>query len=107
MVELKQYEIYWVELNPTKGSEMKKTRPCLVLSPDEMNKYLNTMIIAPITSRIRKYPFRVEIKFDKNGMIALDQIRTIDKSRIIKKFGELKNKEIKKVKDILQKMLIE
>lgn len=106
--EYSQYELYWVELNPTKGSEIKKTRPCVILSPNEMNKYLNTLVIAPLTSTLREYPFRVLVEFSgKKGMIVLDQIRTVDKSRILEKFGDLKKDKIKEVKSILKQMLVE
>lgn len=104
---IKQYEIYLLNLDPTIGSEIKKTRPCIVISPNEMNKYLNTIIVAPMTSKIRTYPTRINIKFqNKNGNIVLDQIKTVDKSRIIKKLGELEKDKIKEVKNILMEMLI-
>jgi mRNA interferase MazF len=76
----KQYEIYWVDLNPTCGSEMNKIRPCVIVTPDEMNKYLDTIIVAPITSAKRTYPYRVSCSV---GNIALDQLRTIDKIRLM------------------------
>jgi mRNA interferase MazF len=83
-MEIKQYQIILVNLDPTMGSEIKKTGPCVVISPDEMNKYLRTVVIAPMTTVSRKCPTRVEIKHDnKTGWIILDQIRTIDKQRII------------------------
>ena len=86
-MDLKQYQIVLVNLDPTVGSEIKKTRPCVILSPNEMNKYLNTVIIAPMTTQSKKYPTRVEVKHDsKTGLVVLDQIRTIDKQRIIKIF---------------------
>jgi mRNA interferase MazF len=72
----KQYDVYWVDLNPTCGSEMNKIRPCVIVSPDDMNKHLNTIIVAPITSIKRVYPFRVMCDI---GYIALDQLRTVDK----------------------------
>jgi len=84
-----RFEIWLVTLDPTKGSEIQKTRPCLVISPDEINMWLRTVIIAPMTTRVRSYPSRVEIHFQgKDGQIALDQLRTIDKSRLVKRLGQ-------------------
>jgi len=80
---VKRFNIYFVELDPAAGSEINKTRPCVVISPDEMNDVLNTVIVAPLTSTIKNYPMRVNcIVAKKKGQIALDQIRTIDKSRL-------------------------
>ncbi|MCU0289051.1 MAG: type II toxin-antitoxin system PemK/MazF family toxin [Acidobacteria bacterium] len=82
-----QYEVYLVNLDPTVGHEIKKSRPCIIVSPNEMN-ILNTVIIAPMTTALRDFPFRVNIHFDdKDGQVALDQIRCIDKARLIKKVG--------------------
>jgi len=87
---VKQFEVYWIDLNPTKGSEINKTRPCVVISPEEMNQNLNTLIVAPLTSTIKNYPTRVSVVVDKkNGEIALDQIRSIDKTRLGKKLTTL------------------
>ena len=78
-MELKQYEVYWINLDPTVGGEMKKTRPCVIISPDEMNFYLKTILVAPLTSTINDIPFRLKISLNgKLSMIALDQIRAID-----------------------------
>ena len=105
---INQYEIVLVNLNPTIGSEIKKTRPCLVISPNEMNKYLNTVVIAPMTSQSKKYPTRVPVKHDnKKGLMVLDQIRTIDKQRIIKTLDKLTEKEINGVKMILKETYID
>jgi len=88
-----------------KGTEINKTRPCVVISPNEMNKYINTLIVAPMTSKIKNYPTRVPVTFDgKKGNIVLDQIRTIDKSRIIKKLGVLDNETINLVFKTLEKI---
>ena len=107
-MEIKQYQIVLVNLDPTIGSEIKKTRPCVVISPNEMNKYLNTIVIAPMTTNSRKYPTRVEVKHDsKIGWIVLDQIRTIDKGRIIKNLGRLSRPEIKETKSVLQATFID
>ena len=107
-MEIKQYQIILVNLDPTIGSEIKKTRPCVVISPDEMNKYLRTVVIAPMTTSSKKYPTRVKIKHDnKVGWIVLDQIRTIDRQRIIKIFGELQDSEIKELKSVLKETYID
>ncbi len=97
-----------VNLDPTIGSEIKKTRPCVVISPNEMNKFLRTIVIAPTTTSSKNYPTRVEIKHDnKIGWIVLDQIRTIDKQRIIRQLGRLSKPEIKEVKNILKETYVD
>jgi mRNA interferase MazF len=107
-MDVKQYQIVLVNLDPTVGSEMKKTRPCVVISPNEMNKYLQTIVVAPMTSSSKTYPTRVEINHDsKKGWIVLDQIRTIDRQRIIKVLGNLNNKEITKVKEVLRETYVD
>ena len=107
-MELNQYQIVLVNLDPTIGSEIKKTRPCLIISPDEMNKYLRTIVVAPITTKSRKYPTRIEVKHDKKiGWIVIDQIRTIDKQRIIKVLGSLSQPEIKEVKSVMKETFID
>jgi mRNA interferase MazF len=107
-MEIRQYEIILVNLDPTIGSEIKKTRPCVVISPNEMNKYLRTIVIAPMTTSSKKYPTRVEIKHDnKIGWVILDQIRTIDKQRIIKELGRLSKPEIKEVKEIIKETFVD
>ena len=88
MVE--RFEVYLINLDPTAGREIKKTRPCLIVSPDEMNKHLSTVIIAPMTTKGKAYPMRVNCKFQgKDGMIVLDQIRSVDKSRLVKRLGTI------------------
>ncbi|MFT4071663.1 MAG: type II toxin-antitoxin system PemK/MazF family toxin [Dysgonamonadaceae bacterium] len=107
-MEIRQYEIVLVNLDPTIGSEMKKTRPCIVISPNEMNKYLRAIVIAPLTKSSKPYPTRVEIKQDKTkGWIVLDQIRTIDKTRIVKKLGDLTTSEIESVKAVIMETYVE
>lgn len=104
MVE--QYGVYWVDLNPTQGGEISKVRPCVIVSPKELNMYLKTVIIAPVTSTIRNYPYRVECCIsDKKGEIATDQIRTVDKCRLKSKIGTLNKQEIKNLKDVFMQML--
>ena len=107
-MEINQYEIVLVNLDPTVGSEIKKTRPCVIISPNEMNKYLNTVVIAPMTSKSKKYPTRISVNHDnKKGWIVLDQIRTIDKQRIIKTLDTLTEKEIQEVKLILKETFVD
>ena len=107
-MELTQYEIVLVNLDPTIGSEMQKIRPAVILSPNEMNKYLNTVVIAPMTSNSKSYPTRVEVNHNKTkGWIVLDQIRTIDRQRITKKLDKLIEKDIKKVKNILKETFVD
>lgn len=107
-MEINQYDIVLVNLDPTVGSEIKKTRPCAVISPNEINHNLRTTIIAPLTSKSRAYPTRVKISQNgQDGWLVLDQIRTIDKTRIIKKFAGLSTDEIKACKKILQEMLVD
>lgn len=97
-----------VILDPTLGSEIKKTRPCVIISPDEINKFLNTVLIAPMTSQSKKYPTRVEVKLGaKTGWVVLDQIRTIDKQRIIKISDTLKDDEIERVRLIIKELLVD
>ncbi len=98
-------EVWLVNLEPTIGSEIKKTRPCVIVSPNETNRLLKTVIIAPLTSRIKNYPTRVSIFFQsRQGSIALDQIRAIDKYRLLKKLGILSSKDLQVVSDILVRM---
>jgi mRNA interferase MazF len=107
-MDLSQYQIVLVNLDPTIGSEIKKTRPCVIISPNEMNKHLRTIVVAPMTTKSRKYPTRIEVKYDrKTGWIVIDQIRTIDKQRIIKILGELSNPEIKELKSVLKETFVD
>lgn len=105
---VKRFDIYFIELNPTRGSEINKTRPAVVISPDEMNDALNTVIVAPLTSTIKNYPSRIscEVK-KKKGQIALDQIRTVDKVRIQKKLAILKETDQIKVLNLLAEIFSE
>ena len=102
---VKRFEIYWVDLDSTIGSEMKKTRPAVIISPNEMNQTLSTLIIAPLTSTIRNYPFRIHVTVTgKAGQVALDQLRAIDSSRIKSKIGLLSENEQMNTTDILVEM---
>ncbi|EKJ86822.1 mRNA interferase MazF [Leptospira meyeri] len=105
---IKQYEIYLINLDPTVGVEIKKSRPCIVISPDEMNKCIGTVMIAPLTTASKTYPTRVELAFQgKKGAIVLDQIRTVDKSRLVKKLGACDHKTIHKIKKVIKEMLVD
>lgn len=107
-MDLNQYQIVLVNLDPTVGSEMKKTRPCVVISPNEMNKYLQTIVVSPMTSSSKSYPTRVEITHEKKkGWIVLDQIRTVDRQRIIKVLGNLSEKETVKLKEVLRETYVD
>lgn len=106
-MEIKQYQIVLVNLDPTIGSEMKKTRSCIVISPNEMNKYLQTIVIAPMTSNSKSYPTRVPVKHNKTkGWVVLDQIRTIDRQRIIKILDNLTEKEIHEIKTVMHETYV-
>ena len=105
VIVCKRFEIYLVNLDPTQGSEIRKTRPCLIISPDEMNRFISTVIVAPMTTKGRDYPTRATCTLQgKDGQIVLDQIRTIDKSRLVKKLGELDSAIQHQVISILQEM---
>jgi mRNA interferase MazF len=107
-MELRQYQIVLVNLDPTIGSEMKKTRPCVIISPNEMNKYLQTIVIAPMTSNSKSYPTRVEVKHNKTkGWVVLDQIRTIDRRRVVKCFDSLTEKEMMNIKATIQETYVD
>ena len=107
-MELAQYQIVLVNLDPTIGSEIKKTRPCVIISPDEMNKFLQTIVIAPMTSSSKNYPSRVEIRHNKTkGWIVLDQIRTVDRQRITKVLGYLTSKEIEMTKSVIKETYVD
>jgi mRNA interferase MazF len=100
-----RFDVFLINLDPTVGSEIQKTRPCLIISPDEMNRYIKTVIVAPMTSAGKDYPTRVTCKFkEKKGQIVLDQIRTIDKARLIKKLGSIDSNTQLAVISVLQKL---
>jgi mRNA interferase MazF len=101
----RRYEVFLVNLDPTQGAEIQKTRPCVVVSPDEMNRHIRTVIIAPLTSTRRAYPTRVNVTFQrKEGQVVLDQIRTVDKSRLVKHLGRLPESRARGVADALLQM---
>ena len=107
-MEISQYHIYLVNLDPTIGHEIKKTRPCLVISPNEMNRHLKTVMIAPMTTKSHDYPSRVSLRFEgKQAWVVLDQIRTVDRERLLKELGKLDLRHIRRVKDVIREMLVE
>lgn len=107
-MEIKQYEVVLINLDPTIGSEIKKTRPSVIISPNELNDYLRTVTIAPMTTKSHKYPTRIKVKHDnKEGWVVIDQIRTIDRSRIIKTFGKLSDQEIMECKRVIKETFVD
>jgi mRNA interferase MazF len=105
---VKRFEVYLINLDPTLGSEIQKTRPCLVISPDEMNDHIATVIVAPMTSKGRDYPSRVHCRFQgKDGQVVLDQIRTVDKLRLVKKLGKMDVSTQRDVLAVLAEMFAE
>lgn len=104
-MEVERFDVCLVSLDPTVGHEIKKTRPCLIISPNEMNCFIGTVIVAPMTTKGKKYPTRISCSFQgKKGQIILDQIRTVDKKRLVKKLGSISKKEQNRTLAILQEM---
>ena len=102
---ISRFEVHLVALDPTIGSEIRKTRPCVVVSPDEMNHNIRTSIVAPMTTKGRAYPTRVPCRFGgKSGQVVLDQIRTVDQARLVKKLGRIDDRTAQRVLDVLQEM---
>jgi mRNA interferase MazF len=107
-MELTQYNIVLVNLDPTIGSEVSKTRPCVIISPDEMNRHLRTIVIAPMTTSVKDYPTRVKVSYNKQECsIVLDQIRTIDKKRILRVLGKLSANEISECKKVIAETYVD
>jgi mRNA interferase MazF len=105
---MKRFDVYLVNLDPTVGSEIQKTRPCLVVSPDEMNRYLATVIVAPMTTKGQPYPTRVSCQFQsRDGQIVLDQLRTVDKVRLVKRLGRISQETQHAVLTLLAEMFAE
>ena len=101
-------EVFLVSLDPTRGSEIRKTRPCVIVSPDELNAYLRTFIVAPLTTGGHPYPFRVPCRFRRRaGRVVLDQIRTVDRERLVRRLGRLTPGVLSKVLQVLQEMFAE
>ncbi len=100
-----RFEVYLINLDPTIGREINKTQPCLIISPDEMNQHISTVIVAPMTTKGRKYPTRISCSFQgQPGQIVLDQIRTVDKKRLVKQLGTISERFQEKTLQILQEM---
>ena len=107
-MEITQYSIVLVNLDPTIGSEIQKTRPCVIISPDELNDYLRTVVIVPMTTKSHKFPTRIKVNQNhQEGCVVIDQIRTIDKSRIIKILGTLSSVEIAKCKKAIRETFVD
>jgi len=105
---VRRFDVYLVSLDPTIGSEIQKTRPCLVISPDEMNRYIATVVVAPMTTQGRPYPTRVPCRFQgKDGQIVLDQLRTVDKARLLRRLGRISTPTQKAVLAVLAEMFAE
>jgi len=105
VTEVRRQDVFLIALDPTQGSEIRKTRPCVVVSPDEMNTHIRTVIVAPLTSTLRRYPTRIDVSVQgKPGQVALDQIRTVDKSRLIRRLDRLPDDRARAVADGLQRM---
>jgi mRNA interferase MazF len=102
---VKRFDVYLINLDPTVGSEIQKTRPCLVVSPDEMNRFIRTVIVAPMTTKGARYPTRVPCKFQgKQGQVILDQIRTVDKARLVRRLGKVGTRTREEVLSVLNEM---
>lgn len=107
-MEIRQYDIYLINLDPTIGFEIQKTRPCLIISPDEMNRNIQTIVVAPMTTRSHNYPTRVKITFEKKtGWVVLDQIRALDRRRLVKRLGRVSDDIIIKIKAVIKEMLVD
>ena len=100
-----RFEVYLVRLDPTQGHEIQKTRPCVVISPDEMNRHIGTVIVAPLTTKGRPYPTRIPLRFQrKSGQVVLDQIRTVDKTRLVRRLGKISDRAAREVLAVLDEM---
>jgi mRNA interferase MazF len=107
-MEVKRFDVWLVNLDPTIGSAIQKTRPCLIVSPDEMNRHIGTVIVAPMTTKGRPYPTRVPCRFQgKAGQIVLDQLRTVDKARLVKRLGQIGAKTQQATLSVLAEMFAE
>jgi mRNA interferase MazF len=105
VADVRRFDVHLVDLGPTRGSEIRKTCPCVVVSPDEMNRHVRTVIVAPMTSVRRGYPTRIDVTFQRRrGQVVLDQIRTVDTSRLVKRLGRLPEARARQVADVLVEM---
>ena len=103
-----QYDIFLVSLDPAIGHEIKKSRPCIIISPNEVNHNISTVIIAPMTTKSKDFPMRVPVQFQsKEGWVLLDQIRTVDKRRFVRRMGHADGETVRKIKKIIHEMLVE
>ena len=104
-MEVSRFDVFLVNLDPTIGSEIRKSRPCVVVSPDEMNRYVRTVVVAPLTTSGRPYPSRVQIRFaGKDGQVVIDQLRTVDKARLAERLGVLEAREAATVLEVLREV---
>ena len=104
-VVVSRFEVYLIRLDPTQGRELRKTRPCVIISPDEMNRHIGTVIVAPMTTKGRDYPTRIPVRFQrKTGQIVLDQIRAVDKMRLVKRLGKIDDDTAQKLLTLLAEM---
>ena len=100
-----RFEVYLVRLDPAQGHEIQKTRPCVIISPDEMNRHIGTVIVAPMTTKGRPYPTRIPLRFQrKSGQVVLDQIRTVDKTRLVRRLGKISDRAAREVLTVLGEM---
>ena len=100
-----RFEVYLVRLDPTEGHEVQKTRPCVVISPDEMNRHISTVFVAPLTTKGRRYPTRIAVRFQrKSGQIVLDQVRTVGKTRLLRRLGKISDKAARELLAVLGEM---
>jgi mRNA interferase MazF len=105
VTDVRRGQVYLVSLDPAKGREIKKTRPCVVVSPDELNAYMQTCIVAPLTTGSHAYPFRIPCRFQgKTGHVVVDQIRTVDRGRLVKRLGRLSSQALEKSLRVLGEM---
>ena len=103
--DVQRGDVFLIRLDPTRGGEIKKTRPCVVVSPDELNAYLRTVVVAPLTTGGHSYPFRVPCKFEgRSGYVVIDQIRTVDRERLVRRLGKIPSSTLGRVLTILQEM---
>ena len=103
--DVRRGDVFLISLDPARGGEIKKTRPCVVVSPDELNVYLRTVVVAPLTTGGHSYPFRVPCKFEgRSGYIVIDQIRTVDRERLVRRLGKIPSSTLGRVLTILQEM---
>ena len=107
-MEIRQFDIFWVNLDPTIGSEIRKVRPCVIISPDEMNAHIKTIIVAPLTTASKNYPTRIPVTIGgRKGWIVIEQIRTIDKIRLQKKIGEIATQTAAKIKQVMKETFVD